>query len=155
MEYQSVMLVVENMEKSKEFYKEVLKGEIISDLGANVTFAGGYSLQTKASWLVLTDAKTDNITYGGNDAELYFEETDFDDFLNKIEGRKNLVEVIGIKEMPWGQRSIRFYDLDKHVIEVGESMKTVCNRFLDSGLTVEETAKRMDVPLEFVLDSIK
>lgn len=45
---------------------------------------------------------------------------------------------------------IRFYDLDKHIIEVGENMKAVCKRFLDSGLTVEETAKKMDVPIKFV-----
>ena len=29
-------------------------------------------------------------------------------------------------------------------------MKNVCRRFLDSGMTPEETAKRMDVPLKFV-----
>lgn len=45
---------------------------------------------------------------------------------------------------------VRFYDLDKHIIEVGENIKVVCKRFLDSGLTVEETAKKMDVPIKFV-----
>ena len=29
-------------------------------------------------------------------------------------------------------------------------MKTVCRRFLNSGLTPEQAAKRMDVPLKFV-----
>ena len=46
--------------------------------------------------------------------------------------------------------SRRFYDPDKHIIEVGENMKVVCRRFLDSGMTPEQTAKRMDVPLKFV-----
>ena len=45
---------------------------------------------------------------------------------------------------------MRFYDPDKHIIEVGENMKVVCRRFLDSGMTPEQTAKRMDVPLKFV-----
>jgi ABC-type uncharacterized transport system auxiliary subunit len=26
------------------------------------------------------------------------------------------------KEAEWGQRSVRFYDLDGHIIEVGENM---------------------------------
>ena len=45
----------------------------------------------------------------------------------------------------WGQRVVRFYDLDKHIIEVGESMKMVINRFIDRGMTTEQISKKMDV----------
>lgn len=54
-----------------------------------------------------------------------------------------------------GQRVILFYDPDKHIIEVAENMKTVCKRLLDRGITIEETAKRMDVPIEFINECIK
>ncbi|ACD24557.1 glyoxalase family protein [Clostridium botulinum B str. Eklund 17B (NRP)] len=50
---------------------------------------------------------------------------------------------------------MRFYDLDKHIIEIGESMSVVCKRFMKSGLSIEETAKRMDVPAEYVQSCIK
>lgn len=60
-----------------------------------------------------------------------------------------------VYEHRWGQRVVRFYDLDKHIIEVGENLKVVCKRLLDSGLTVEETAKRMDVPIKFVQVCVK
>ena len=59
-----------------------------------------------------------------------------------------------VKEHSWGQRVVRFYDPDKHIIEVGENMKTVCRRFLDSGMSLEQTAERMDVPVEFVKDCV-
>ena len=55
-----------------------------------------------------------------------------------------------IMEHSWGQRVVRFYDPDKHIIEVGENMKVVCKRFLDSGMTPEQVAKRIDVPMKFV-----
>ena len=55
-------------------------------------------------------------------------------------------------EHPWGQRAVRFYDQDRHIIEVGENLKSVCRRFLDSGMTPEQAAERMDVPLKFVTD---
>ena len=45
---------------------------------------------------------------------------------------------------------VRFYDPDKHIIEVGENMKVVCKRFLDSGMTPEQVAKRMNVPMKFI-----
>lgn len=53
------------------------------------------------------------------------------------------------------ERSIAFYEevLGLHkIIEVGENMQTVCRRFLNSGMTPEQTAERMDVPLQFVKD---
>ncbi|MEE0776708.1 MAG: glyoxalase, partial [Bacillota bacterium] len=50
-------------------------------------------------------------------------------------------------EHSWGQRVIRFYDLDRHLIEVGEDMKMVVKRFLNTGMTMEEVSKRMDVSI--------
>ena len=78
--------------------------------------------------------------------ELYFEEDKFDDFIAKLEQRNDIKYVgEGIKEAEWGQRSIRFYDLDGHIIEVGENIKMVVKRFLDSGMSMAETSKRMGV----------
>lgn len=45
---------------------------------------------------------------------------------------------------------MRFYDPDGHIIEVGETMPSVVRRFLAQGLTLEEVAQRMDVPLEYL-----
>lgn len=50
-----------------------------------------------------------------------------------------------MKEAGWGQRTVRFYDLDGHIIEVGENMKMVVKRFIHSGMSMEETSRRMDV----------
>lgn len=40
--------------------------------------------------------------------------------------------------------------VEKAIDEVGEDLKVVCKRFLDSGMTPEQVAKRMDVPIKFV-----
>ena len=48
----------------------------------------------------------------------------------------------------WGQRVIRFYDLDGHIVEVGEDMKMVLKRFLASGMTMEEISVKMDASVE-------
>ena len=39
------------------------------------------------------------------------------------------------------------YDLYGHAIEVGENMKMVVKRFMDSGMSMEETSKRMDMSI--------
>ena len=53
-------------------------------------------------------------------------------------------------EHSWGQRVVRFYDPDKHIIEVGENMQAVTRRFLANGMTPEHVAQRMDVPLSYI-----
>lgn len=79
----------------------------------------------------------------------YIQEDNFDKFANNL--RKCDVQYIHpVKEHSWGQRVVRFYDPDRHIIEVGENMKVVCKRFIDSGMTPEQTAERMDVPVEYV-----
>ena len=50
-----------------------------------------------------------------------------------------------VTEQGWGQRVVRFYDPDGHIIEVGEEMKTVIERFLATGMTLEEVSVRTDV----------
>ena len=60
-----------------------------------------------------------------------------------------------LMEHRWGQRVIRFYDPDGHIIEVGEKMDAVVRRFVRQGLSAEETAERMDVPLEYVQNCLK
>lgn len=50
----------------------------------------------------------------------------------------------------WGQRVVRFYDLDYHIIEVGEDIAMVIKRFADSKMTEEQIAERMDVPLKYI-----
>ena len=147
MKLKNPLLVVTDIDKSVEFYKNVLGLHKIMDFGANVTLAGGLCLQSKESFKEFIDNK--NITFGSNSFEVYFEEDDFESFAQKLE-TLDIKYVHGIKEHSWGQRVVRFYDPDMHIIEVGENMKTVCKRFLDSGMTSEQVAKRMDVPLKFV-----
>ncbi|MCJ7855768.1 VOC family protein [Lachnospiraceae bacterium NSJ-143] len=150
MKLKNMLLVVEDMERSKQFYKEALGLRVIMDFGSNITLTGGLSLQTKESWLNFIGVSKDYVEFGGRDCEVYFEEDNFDEFIEKLSGLKNIEYVHKAVEHSWGQRAVRFYDPDLHIIEVGENIKAVCRRFIESGMTDEEVSKRMDVPVKFV-----
>ncbi|MDR0978388.1 MAG: VOC family protein [Lachnospiraceae bacterium] len=152
MKYSGVLLVVKDINKSKEFYKDVLNLDVVDDFGENVLLTDNIYLQELYKWKELIN--NEEVTFDGNNQELYFEEYNFDEFIKKIESR-NINLVHGVIEHSWGQRVIRFYDLDKHIIEVAEPMEIVIKRFIDNGLTIEETAKRMDVPIEYVNSKLK
>ncbi|MBR6407896.1 MAG: VOC family protein [Clostridia bacterium] len=147
MELKNLLFVTSDMDKSVEFYKNVLGLQVAADFGANKILTGGLCLQTLETYTGFIG--TENIVFGGNDSEVYFEEYDFDGFVERLK-RFDINYVHGVKEHSWGQRAVRFYDPDRHIVEVGESMKAVCGRFLDGGMTPEQTAKRMDVPLEYI-----
>ena len=134
------LFVLEHMERSKQFYREVLGQEVVSDLGANVTLSCGLSLQTMDSWKQFT--RLEQISLGHN-AE------DLDAFEERLRSMP-ISYVHPVHQQPWGQRAMRFYDPDGHIIEVGETMPSVVRRFLAQGLTLEEVAQRMDVPLEYL-----
>lgn len=154
MKYEGVCIAVKDINRSKKFYQELFNLEVFQDYGINVSF-GGLSLQQEFDWL--TGVSKESILEKSHNMELYFEEDDFDSFIFKLEQRDD-IEYIGngVQEAGWGQRSIRFFDLDGHMIEVGENMKMVVKRFLDSGMSMEETSNRMDVSisdLEVILHS--
>lgn len=147
MTFKNPMLVVTDMDKSVEFYKKVFGLRVIMDFGANKTLTGGLALQTAETYKEFID--TSDISFGGNNFELYFEEDDFNQFTDRLKGL-DIEYVHPVIEHSWGQRVVRFYDPDRHIIEVGENMKTVCRRFLNSGMTPEQVAERMDVPMKFI-----
>lgn len=141
MKFEGPMLVVKDMEKSKAFYTEVIGVRVIEDLGENVTLAGGLSLQTESSWAEFTNCDPSFFRYQGNDAEMYFEEEDFAGFIEKIAQLK--VDQLGEEmEMPWGQKVIRLYDPDKHIVEVGEDLSVMMKRLRATGMTIEELAEK-------------
>jgi hypothetical protein len=55
-----------------------------------------------------------------------------------------------LQETAWGQRALRLFDPDGHVIEVAESMKAVVGRMLATRETVAGAAQKSMMPLSFV-----
>ena len=120
MKLKNPMLVVSDIEQSVAFYRQVLGLRVVMDFGANKTLTGGLSLQTRETYRDFIG--TDAISFGGNDFEIYFEEDDFDAFLKRLEAC-SVEYVHPVMQHAWGQRVVRFYDPDRHIIEVGENTR--------------------------------
>lgn len=145
MKYSAAVISVADIGMARNFYEDLFDLEVFQDYGKNVAFTCGLSLQQDFDWLV--GIPKDNVLRKSNNMEICFEEKDFDGFLNKLKKYPN-VELLGdVIEHSWGQHVVRFYDLDGHIIEVGEDMKMVVNRFLDSGMTMEDVSVKMDVSI--------
>ena len=141
----AAVLFVKDAGKAKDFYVNVLGLTVIADFGGlNFVFREGFAV-----WQPMPE----NIVQqrlGGNmydksltsRFELCFETGDIDAVYERLkaEGVTFLHEV---NTELWGQRNIRFYDHDGHLLEVGEAMPVFLARiYEEENRDIEATAKR-------------
>ena len=149
MKFSGTLLAVRDINRSRKLYEGLLGCKVAMDLGVYIAYTNGIALQAEETWLTFIERDAEDIVYGANDAELYFDEHEIESFYIRL--RVFDVELIHeLKEHSWGQRVVRFYDPDGHIIEVGEHMGDVARRFLGEGMTREEAAKRMEIPEEML-----
>ena len=145
--YKGTLIAVKDMEESKKFYHDILNMNVIGDFGANVQLEGGLFLQTLDTWSSFINNK--EVSLKNNAGELYFEVPDIDEFYKKLQVA-NIEYVHELLEHNWGQRVVRFYDPNHHIIEVAEDISMVVKRFFHNGMSVKQVAERMDVPVDYV-----
>lgn len=146
-QYINTLLAVTDMARAKHFYCDLLGMTITADFGANVTLDGHVALQTMDTWQSLLG--TDAVTLRHRAGELYFECSDLDALIQRLEAH-GITYVHPPCTQTWGQRVVRFYDPDGHILEAGEPIQAVVYRFRCQGMTPQEIAARMDVPAAFV-----
>ncbi|NWL86691.1 MULTISPECIES: VOC family protein [unclassified Paenibacillus] len=147
MKYQGCLLAVRDISASKHFYEKVLHQNIVMDIGAHVTFEG-FSLQQ--GYAEFFGIAVDRVKEQSHNFQVYFEVEDLDKVYAEMKSIPDLQWVHEIKEYPWGQRGIRVYDPDKHIVEIAEDMITVIKRFFSQDMSAEEVAKHTMFPLEVV-----
>lgn len=150
------LITVQDIDKSRKFYEDVLKQEVEMDHGANVAFKDGFAIHNAEHYKELlgdssatNDNRDKNLNVDKNFMELYFESEDLDSVQEKLESL-NCRFVHKIRVQPWEQRVMRFYDPDGYIIEVGEPLEFVVRRFAAQGLSIEKISEKSSTPVEFV-----
>lgn len=117
MKLKNVLIVVKDIEKSKQFYHNLFGLDMILNQGGNMILTEGLVLQDEKIW---REFLKKDITFKNNACELYFEEPNIEAFAEKLERLYPNTEYVNrLMTHNWGQKVIRFYDLDGNLIEVG------------------------------------
>ena len=120
MKLKNVLVVVKDIEKSREFYHDLIGLDTILDHEGNMILTEGLVLQDEKIW---RDFVGKEIVQKSNSCELYFEERDIEAFVEKLEERYPDIEYVNrLMTHSWGQKMVRFYDLDGNLSEVGTPM---------------------------------
>jgi len=145
------LIVVADMPRARHFYEQVLNQTVKYDFGENVTFQGDFAIHLQEHFSRLIDDKP--IVAASNSFELYFEEDDLLPLIDKLKAC-GVEFVHELREQPWRQRVVRFYDPDHNMIEIGESMAYLCFRLCKEGASVEEVAQTSNMPVAFVNEAL-
>ena len=117
MKLRNILIVVEDIEKSKQFYHDLFGLDMILDNDGNMILTEGLVLQDKKIWEGFLGK---NIVPQNNSSELYFEEKNIESFVEKLERLYPSIQYVNrLMTHSWGQKVVRFYDLDGNLIEVG------------------------------------
>jgi catechol 2,3-dioxygenase-like lactoylglutathione lyase family enzyme len=120
MKLKNILIVVKDIEKSKQFYHDLFGLEMLLDNDGNMILTEGLVLQDEKIW---RDFLGKDIIQQNNSCELYFEEQDLEAFVGKLEKLYPSIQYVNrLMTHSWGQKVIRFYDLDGNLIEVGTPM---------------------------------
>lgn len=118
------------------------------DFGSNLSFEGGLSLwQIRQSHII--PAKLTDLYHPSNRFELCFETDDMNAFVELL--KSNKIELLhDLTEEPWGQLTIRFFDPDHHLIEMGEPVPVFIKRMLNHGMTIDQVVQKTGVSANLI-----
>lgn len=121
MQLKNVLIVVDDMEESIRFYKEIFGLQVIVKQEGNVILSEGLVLQDAKLW---ADVIEGDIIPFNNTTELYFEDNDVEGLADKLASNNIFVRVqTELTELAGGQKMMRFYDPSGNLIEVRTQAK--------------------------------
>ena len=117
MKLKNILLVVNDIEQSRKFYHDLFGLEMVLDNDGNMILTEGLVLQDAKIW---QEFLGEEVIPKNHSCELYFEETNIEAFIEKLESLYPSIQYVNrLMTHSWGQKVIRFYDLDGNLIEVG------------------------------------
>ena len=148
--YHSTVIMTEEFEQMKSFYIEILRQEIEYDFGNCIGFKNGLSLwKLKEEYPISQKLGRTYDKSGNKNLEICFETDDFEVVVENLK-KHQLSYLHKATEEFWGQQTIRFYDPENNLVEIGETIPCFVKRFYNQGLSVEEVSNKTSVPIEMV-----
>lgn len=143
--FHSPVLFVEDLPKERHFYENVLQQEVDFDFGACILFKCGLSIWKPAAEHIVSQYYQSKLEEKGkNQIELCFETEEFENLYERVKSL-NLDFLHDRIEEPWGQITIRFFDPEKNLVEIGESTPCFVYRMFTEGMSVHDISSKTGI----------
>ena len=155
LKYHSAVIFVSDIAQSKDFYTKVLGLRVDMDMGNNIIFSNGVLIWKMGDGHIIQKTiGADRIRNRGNGFELYFETDDIGPVFQNLT-EQGVKFLHGIHEEPWGQKTVRIFDPDENIIEIGETLECFINRMRVSGMGIDDIAGKTGMKTEDIQRVLK
>ncbi len=156
--FHSPVLLSKEIKKMKHFYHKILNQAIEFDLGNCIIFTCGLTIwKLQPDYPLTKHLKYDYHGNGNKNLELCFETDEFEKVVEELK-QVELNLIHDVNEEKWGQLTLRFFDPENNIVEIGETMPCFVRRMYKDGLSPEEISEKTSLPLEKIkeyLNSMK
>ncbi|MEX0986770.1 MAG: VOC family protein [Bacteroidales bacterium] len=155
LQYHSSVIFCSDLDKQREFYEKFLAQNIKQDLGDCLVFENGFTLwKLDKQFPISTELGYTYEPIGNRNLELCFETEYFEEAVEKVL-LSNLRILHNVAEEKWGQYTIRFYDPEGNLVEIGETQQCMAVRMKSGGMNVAEITKKSGMKKEIVEKLLK
>lgn len=153
-EFDSSVLFCSDVKLQRDFYENFLGQEVELDMDTCIVFKNNFTL-----WQLTEDypiSKELGYTYehiGNRNLEMCFKTDNFEDAIEKVL-MSDLRILHNVEEERWGQYTIRFYDPEGNLVEIGESIPCFIRRMKSEGLNTQQIAEKTGLDNAFVEEVI-
>ena len=117
MKYKGTLIVVKDCHRALKFYRDLFGFQLLKDNDGNMELTDHLYLQEQRYW---EDFTKKPVISNSDQSELYFEESDIEKFVERLEMLYPQTEYVNrLMTHSWWQKVVRFYDPDGNLIEVG------------------------------------
>ena len=117
MKYKGTLIAVKDCSRALKFYRDMFGFQLLQDNDGNMELTNNLYLQESGYWEQFIER---SVIPNSNQSELYFEEPNIEQFVERLETLYPEIEYVNhLMTHSWGQKVVRFYDLDGNLIEVG------------------------------------
>lgn len=118
--FRNSIALVRDIEESKHFYRDIIGLTIVRDFKTFVLFQNNFAIHRADLFYEYLDKPYQGEKMGHNNIDFYLTTTELEHVRDKL--KENQVEFIhDIRQMAWGEKVIRIYDPDGHILEIGDA----------------------------------
>ena len=155
LQFDSSVIFCSDLKLQREFYETFLNQEIDMDLGLCLIFKGNFSLwQLTEEFPISRELDYTYEHIGNRNLEMCFKTDNFEDAIEKVL-LSELRILHNVEEEQWGQYTIRFYDPEGNLVEIGESINCFVKRLKKSGMDEKQIVEKTGYKADYVAKILK
>ncbi len=117
--FRNSIALVKDILRSKHFYEDIMGLKIKKEYDTIIMFENNFVIHRADVFYEYINKSYQGEKMGHDNVDFYFTTSDLDGFLQKLKA-EHVTFIHEIKRHEWGERVIRIYDPDGHIVEIGD-----------------------------------